>query len=454
MYILVPIIVLNAILNNRDFVNTYRLNIGGTPINLFDILLFVGLALAFFQRSRRYPTDAVHPLFLRGVMWLLIAAGCGCVAAGIYQEFDLRTLVAQLRNFLVLPLSAILGYFMLNYPRGGKSYAFWTVVAGVGAAIFTMIYFRGQGERVTEQKFDINMLRTVEYGVGCAGIAGAYLIYTMFSGNRQFPTFVAVALCGICVLGQSATLSRSDWISLIMCIGSVFFLLPKDSGRLGKFVKLALVVPLLGIFLSIGVALGAKATGMDFQRRVVERIESLLPHRETTKAVKAWDSRVNGAFREFQLFARSPIIGQGFGHPMIYLENGQDAVGYGHNTWTFEMFQTGISGLIGCGILVFGTWVIGRRMIFTGVDRTFILIGAVGAMTAVWFFFHGVMTASFNTPRPAMTLGLTFGAVMRARAMQLYVLRQMQEEQALWETGEYADESQQQYNEPVFGNWY
>jgi hypothetical protein len=217
-----------------------------------------------------------------------------------------------------------------------------------------------------------------------------------------------------------------------------------------------MVVPLVGVFLLIGVYLGGKATGVDFKSRIQQRLESLVPSERTTKTVKAWDSRIGGAIAEVQFWFKSPLIGCGFGHYNIYHENGLPVGGYGHNSWTFELYQTGLAGLISCAMVVGGMWVVGRRMVLTGVDRTFVFIGAMGAITAVWFLFHGLSTASFNTPRPALTLGLTFGAVLRARAMQLTMKRQLEEEQQAWASGEleYQAADGAYLQEPVFGNWY
>jgi hypothetical protein len=140
--------------------------------------------------------------------------------------------------------------------------------------------------------------------------------------------------------------------------------------------------------------------------------------------------------------------------------------GFGHNTWTFTLFQTGPLGLAAMSLVVFGMWVIGRRMIRDAQgDQLFTLIGALGSCAAVFFLFHGLTTASFNAPRPAIFLGLIFGVVVRTRQMQVQTLHDLAlqqhliEQQQLEEQGyayddQYVGDPEHAAHSGVFGNYY
>ena len=47
------------------------------------------------------------------------------------------------------------------------------------------------------------------------------------------------------------------------------------------------------------------------------------------------------------------------------------------------------------------------------------MIGGLGVITGVHFIVHGFCTMSFNQVRWAIPVALTFGVVLRCRAMQL-----------------------------------
>jgi hypothetical protein len=90
----------------------------------------------------------------------------------------------------------------------------------------------------------------------------------------------------------------------------------------------------------------------------------------------------------------------------------------------------------------------------------------LGACAAVFFLFHGLTTASFNAPRPAIFMGLTFGVVVRARQMQLQTLNDLAIQQYLIEQQQQLEEQGYAYDDQlaldpeqaahagVFGNYY
>lgn len=457
MLIIILLLLLNGIAPNANFILKYRLDIAGAPISILDGLLFIGVLLMLIPGLRaRFPAQ-LHPLLPRMLILSALATVGGIVAFFFSETADPYYLITTVRNFLTIPAAAVASYCLINQPRDLRRYCFWFVIASTGAAVMIMLFFRSAGEQQTKLWLDINSLRTMEYGVAFAGTAAAFLIYQLSSGNRMMPAALAVVLAGVCFIGQCATLSRSDWVSIVLAIGSVYFLLPRV-GRAGKVLKFIGLAPVILLFIFVGVRLADRATGRDFAGRLVERVETLLPGERTTKTVKAWDSRLDSQLVEIRQWARRPILGHGFGHRAIYNDYGQSMGGYGHNTWTFTLFQNGPLGLAATLIAVVGCWVVGRRMVLqANGDVNFTLAGALGAVFGAYFFFLSLTTATFNSPRPALTMGLFFGMVMRARAMQLELARQQAELEAYYE--QHPEEQplpEQQYlvEEPVFGNWY
>src|SRR5205814_4864834 len=220
-----------------------------------------------------------------------------------------------------------------------------------------LLFFTEKGEEVRRHDFDINMLRSMEYCSPVAGIVASFLIYQLASGVRRLPMILAALLAGFCASGQAATLSRSDWIALSGCILSIFFLLPRER-RMMRSIRFALVLPTLLVFLLGAVYAAARVTHTDFAQRIQQRIDSMLPtERQTSKEVKAWDSRLGSTIREIELWAHSPLLGNGFGHRYIYSENGEPMPGYGHNSWSFTLYQTGPLGLAAMVVVCVGSWI-------------------------------------------------------------------------------------------------
>ena len=461
MWLLIPLLLINGIASGENFINKYRLDVG-VPINILDVMLFMGLLLPLVPLQRNRFQARVHPALSRTVILYVLGAIAGslgaliCSPAGPWESVDSYSFLSMLRNFLTVPAAALTAYMMLQKPTDTRRYAFWYIMAGVGTAIMTMLFFHAKGEQA-KQALDLNALRAMGYGPVVAGIAAVFLLWQIVSGNRQFSLPVALVLTGIAFVGQAATLSRSDWVSMSFAISGIYWLLPKGK-RVGNMLRVALIGPVIAVFLVIGIIAASKVTNANFQKRIADRIESLLPkERETTKTQKAWDTRLESQLREVELWMRSPIVGNGFGHKLIYNDAMQNCGGYGHNTWTFTLFCAGPVAVAAAGFAVVGSWILGRRLLRdSGVgDPYFGLIGALCACSGAFIFMHGVTTASFNTPRPAIFLGLTFGIAARARAMQLQMMREQQELDAYYdENGHAADEfaPQEQYTtEPVFG---
>jgi drug/metabolite transporter (DMT)-like permease len=394
----------------------------------------LGVLLAAIPLARnRMQTAQVHPIMPWMLVLFVVASVLGSLASLLSVDDDPYYYMTTLRNFSCIPLAAVAAYFLTHWPKHAKRFAMWLIIAGVGAGVMVALFYRQKAEVGIKYNADINSLRTMEYGPAIAGIAAAFLLYQIISGFRMMPLLLTIVLAFITFIGQCATLSRSDWVAIGMAIAGIYLLLPKE-GRRGKVIKGVLAAPLVMLFIWLGIMLASNTLGIDFQKRMVDRVMTMLPGERTFRTVKAWDSRLASQIREVELWAQSPLFGQGFGHRRIRGANGAVMGGYGHNTWTHTLFQTGPVGLAAISVVVFGMWVLGRRMIREARgDKTFTLVGAMGACAAVFFLFHGLTTASFNAPRPAIFLGLIFGVVIRTRQMQVQTLQELAMQQYLYE---------------------
>ena len=433
MPIIILLLLIDAIASNSRFLLKYRLDVGA-PISIMDLLLALSVLVAAIPIARnRMVTPGVHPIIPKVLLLFLVATILGNIASFLSVDVSPYYHLTTLRNFLCVPAACIAGYFLCHWPKHAQRFAKWVIVAGVGAAVMVILFYRTKAETGVKQNVDINALRTMEYGPAIAGVAASFLIYQIVSGYRLVPLFLAIVLAFISFIGQCATLSRSDWVAISMAIAGIYLLLPKE-GRKGKTIKVLFAAPLVLLFIWLGVILASRTLGIDFEKRMVDRVMTMLPGERTYKTTKAWDSRLASQIREVQLWAHSPLLGNGFGHERIFGPNGEMMPGYGHNSWTYTLYQTGPVGLAAMGTVVFGLWIIGRRMIRQAQgDKIFTLVGALGACAAVMFAFHGATTASFNTARPAIFLGLIFGVVVRTRQMQVQALHELAMQQYLYE---------------------
>src|SRR5688572_11252513 len=108
------IIILNAVLDNREFVNQYRLEIGGLPINVFDGLIIFGTLIALLRpRSSAgfEPTDRTHPA-LWWIIGLFAVALIGGLIAATGNGALARNVITTMRNFLAAPAAVYLAYFL------------------------------------------------------------------------------------------------------------------------------------------------------------------------------------------------------------------------------------------------------------------------------------------------------------------------------------------------------
>jgi len=462
MWFLALLILLNAFANNTSFVNNYRLYIAGMPLNVFDGLVVIGFIFAMVRPrgSANYVrTQAMHPALL-WMLGLFVLATFGGLIGGASNGASNRQVITSLRNFLVAPAALYLGYFLIANINSSRRMLYLHVAAGLLVSFMIVVFFKNKTE--TRTFSHLNDARAVAYISTYAGLAVALLFYSVSSGVKLLPLLLAWAAMGVCIVGQFATLSRSDWLAAMAAVMAAFVLLPKEQ-RVRSALRAGIALPVLLASLWVGMYLGTQVSGKNMFKSVHEKMLSMLPGDRPGVKIKAWDTRLPGMLREVRKFAESPLIGGGFAIADTPQMEGQYYVGLRHNTWTSTMAETGLFGFSAFALMIGSMIVVGWRMVRARTDQTTVLMGALGVSTACFFIVHGAATMSFNQMRWGLPLFVTAGIVLRTRQMQLALLEQAHAEQA------YLDEQAGAHDysmvpdgdgngaaghEPAFGNWY
>ena len=429
MWFLFLLTLANAAAHNENFALRYRIDVAGMPVGIFDALLAIGVACTVVSRGGAWRTERTHPVLVWALVLFALAAVGGSVAA-LFSKVELRWLATSLRNWVSLPACMVIGYYLLQTPRSNTRFCYLHVIAGILSALMVLLFFRSAA--APESSGDtINKIRAVPYNSSYAGIAAAFLLFTVTSRLRLMPVVLAVGFFGLCLLGQVATLARSAWLAVFSGIAAGYVLIPTFQPR-GKLLAALVAPPLVVLFIWIGLTLAAPLAGRDFQRKMSDRVVSMLPGGEGGRESKAWESRLAGIRKELQLWGRSPVFGAGFGaQDVLRFRRGDDAgLGFRHNTFTSTLAQTGAVGLAAVLCMVLGLIVVGRRLARDGVERGYVLMGALAVVTGSYFLVLGMSTQSFNIMRGGIPLAIICGAVMRCRAMQLTHLRMLQEQEA------------------------
>jgi len=386
-------------------------------------LLAVGVVIGLLRQRSASPSERVHPL----LTWTLLLFGLGVmsgVLAGLISNAELRWILQGLRNFIVLPAGILIGYCFLLTPRSCVQFTWVQIAGGVAAATAVLLFFHRGASESTDTTGSINKLRAIVYVAQYAGVAGPLLLFTVISRVQLTRTWLAVLLCGFCLVGQFATLSRADWVATMAGVLAIYVLLPSYRPH-GKLVAALVGPPIVVLFLWLGLIFASAVAGRDFEAQMAQRLASLLPGQTPGVKVKAWDSRLYGIQKELEIWSHSPIIGGGFGATDILVHRLGDwgGLSYRHNAWTSTLAQTGLPGFAACTCMVFGTIVVGRRLARDGVDRGYVLIGAFAVITGVYYLFLGMSTQSFNQMRWGIPLSIMCGAALRARSLQVTQMR-------------------------------
>jgi hypothetical protein len=424
MWLLVILSLINAAVGSQTFLFEYRWQIAGMPVNILDILLILGviIGLGVGKGEKRIKTERPHRLLLPILIVFSVAILVGIVGGIRNLSYGLtaQRLVTYIRDFAVLPMGVFVGYQLVPRLKSAYFYRYVVVAAGCLTALAIFLFFRERGEEFGIGS-SLESLRTVDYVTPYAGIAAAFLFFTMIAGPRILPLLLAAPIAGFCLMGDFATLTRSDWLATTASIGAVYRLLPKGQ-QLRKLMKGLLLAPVLGGFLLGGIYATSKLTGRDFSEKITTRLRSMLPGEQEGVQHKAWDTRLPGALRELELWSSSPLIGRGLG--IQYTQ--QDTIAYRHNSWTCILAETGLIGFTGALLVVVGCIVVGRRMVRDRFDAASILMGALGTITGVHYLFLGMATNGFVNQRSGLLLSLTCGMVLRTRAMGLAMAQEYQ----------------------------
>jgi O-antigen ligase len=368
-----------------------------------------------------------------------------------------------MRNFLAAPAALYLAYFLTANVHSSRRFLYIAVAGGLMVSFMIVVFFKEKSVTLNVGAgSSLNEVRGVAYISAYAGLAVALLFYSIASGLKLVPLPLALVLMGACLVGQIATLSRSDWLAAAAGLMAGFALLPKEQ-RMKSLFRSMIALPFLIASIWIGLYAASQITGKNFFDRMEKRVLSMLPgDHGTGEKHKAWDTRLPGTFRELRMWASSPLIGGGFGIGDTPQMEASYYVGVRHNTWTSTLSETGLLGFAAFGLMAGGCVVIGWRMVKARTDQTTMLIGAFGIITATFFWFHGMATMSFNQVRWGLPFFITAGVLLRTRAMQLTLIRQAQAEQAIEQQGaagyDYAmdphDADGGVVQHPALGNWY
>jgi hypothetical protein len=396
----------------------YRLNVG-FPVGAWDgamlALLAVGLWCGMFRPGRVY--GATLPALLAA----FAVATLGATIVALQNGNATYEFLLTLRNFIAVPLSAWAVFAIVGRDFDYRTFFRWLAVAGAGSGLLVVVFVLGQGGQSRQPFTDVNQLRTVDYGTFAALLATVLLTYAMtvklvILGKR----LDALALM-IAFVGAIATLSRSDWVSLVAGLVPIVFLVPAASRR--SLFRLILVgVPVLAVGLAIFGALGSALLDVDLLHIMSDRVATLDPNYAGELGQnRAYDSRLPGAENEIREWLSGNIFfGSGFG----WERRDFAADGNKHNVWTSTLAESGIFGVVAYLValaLLFraGAVIVSRfsRGPAQARDPFIRAYGAFAIASAVFFFVHGMVTLSFNTLREAVTLGIVLGVALKLEAV-------------------------------------
>lgn len=430
MWFLILFSILNAALDNDGFLLKHRLTVAGLPLNMLDALTVLGVVLIVMRvlmPGSRYPAPT-HPL----IRWTLLFAGFGLVAGLIGNSVkggSLYQSVMALRNYVTFPLALLYGYMLYSTLSSGRKFVFGYLAAGIGCSLLILFFFTGTA---ADRGADVvvEQIRATAYIPIYAVIAGAFVLFTIISGKTLMPRLLAVPVAVLCTLGGLATLGRTEWLCLVSGVAFFPFLLTpgRRSKAIGSFV---LLLPAFLLALWVGLYVASRTTGRDVGERMYERVLTLLPGVESDDgrpASKAWDTRLPGIKRELEIWSKSPLLGQGFAYHTTIREQSEAAgAAHQHNAYTSALASAGPAGLLMYLVPIIGSAVVGRRMLRRNTDRTSAMMGALGAVAGMIQLVYGACTMSHNTQRGAIACALVCGAVIRARAIEVALLKEYQD---------------------------
>lgn len=420
MVVLVLLLVLNSLAGLNALMD-YRFTLAGLPINILDLLTIVGAGLALITRHRQ-EGEQIHRFytFILGIFFL--SAFIGIVGATSNGAI-LRWSATALRNLLTIPLVAMIAY-QIPYSYGRIKVIFYVLLwTSIISAVVAMVFISHSTSEVA-MNGTFNDFRYTKLGgdYGCS--AAATLLFSLAAGVWAFPRVMTILLMIACVLGSLALPHRSEWLcSFATCAYALFFLNRRHFVR--TFVVATVASLLVGIAAIISISAISKASGHDYLSYVAQRAMSFLPGQDSSPHVnKPWETRMSGIERELTLWMQNPLLGRGFGIQEVD-QVSHFGTSYHHNVWTSSLAEAGPIELVAMLCLVFGLMVIGQKVISSGVDRIYVLVGAMGSSMGVWGFLMSSTTLSLNWQCPAIIVASMLGLLLRVRSLQLAQLRSL-----------------------------
>ena len=389
----------------------YRVNVG-FPLGAWDAAMLALIAIGLWRAASR--ARAVHASTLPVLLAAFAFATLGGIIVALQNGNATYELLLTFRNFVAVPLSAWAVFAIVDREFDYRIFFRWFAIAGALSGLLVIVFVLGQGGQ-SRPFSDVNQLRTVDYGTFAALLATVFLTYAITMKlvvlGRRFDELALV----IAFVGAVATLSRSDWVSLVAGIFPILFLVPAASRR-SLFRLIGVGVPLLGLGLAIFGALGSAMLDVDLLHIMSDRVATLDPnYAGEIEQNRAYDSRLPGAENEIrEWFAGNIFFGSGFG----WERRDFAADGSKHNVWTSTLAETGVFGVVAYLVALALLFRAGVMIVSRQTRAPFARAYGVFAITsAVFFFVHGMVTMSFNTLREAVTLGIILGVALKLEAI-------------------------------------
>ena len=148
MWFLAILVLFNAWANNREFINTYRLNIFGMPANPIDGLIIFGFLFALIKPQNPATfirTERMHP----AVTWMLalfVVGALGGLLGATMNGANNRQIITSMANFLAAPAALYLAYFLTNNVKSSRWYLYICLLAGLIVSFMIVVFFKEKTE--------------------------------------------------------------------------------------------------------------------------------------------------------------------------------------------------------------------------------------------------------------------------------------------------------------------
>jgi hypothetical protein len=428
MFLIFALLMLvNYATDREKFLFAYRFDVFGMPINVLDVLIGVGLvAVPLVWHKRSFMTETTH----RALWWtvgLLVVAAMGGGVMGFFVGADPREMAVMARNVMNLAAGLLVGYAAVSTMKQVTWAGYVILLSSFLSACTAIIFLRDSTETLGYIGSTFNNLRSVNKGGDLGVVAAGFVAFCLVSRLRYMPWLVAMGVLIVSTVGAYSLPHRSSYLVATLSIGFAALVLPAVavSRRVGTT---AVMGGVLAVVLVLSMAAYSRATGRNFSDYVETRILSMLPGTELRKENHAWDTRVPGLVIELRIWLTSPIVGRGFGCQNVLVEHfapgAPPDAGFRHNVWTAALAEGGLPLFAGYLLPCVFAVVIGRRMVRARTDRTTVMIGAIAAINGVMNFMYASVTMHLNLQRAAIPFGLICGLLLRARQMQVAMVRE------------------------------